>query len=107
MARDLQMNDASTPGDSATLTNAVGLVLRRIVRLMVGTVSFPALIEIMKSLYVEEAEKKINDIETQLKEYDEQSEDQDMVDDPIDENTQETLVDEEKPEEVIEEGLAC
>lgn len=59
MARDLQMNDASNPGDSASLTNAVGLVLRRIVRLMVGTVSFPALIEIMKTLYVEEAEKKL------------------------------------------------
>jgi hypothetical protein len=54
------MNDASTPSDSASLTNAVGLVLRRIVRLLVGTISFPALIEIMKTLYVEEAEKKIN-----------------------------------------------
>lgn len=53
------MNDASKSSDSASLTNAVGLVLRRIVRLMVGTVSFPALIEILKSLYVEEAEKKI------------------------------------------------
>jgi hypothetical protein len=53
------MNDASTPSDSASLTNAVGLVLRRIVRLLVGTISFPALIEIMKTLYVEEAEKKI------------------------------------------------
>ena len=59
MARNLQMNEASTQNDSASLTNAVGLVLRRIVRLMVGTVSFPALIEIMKTLYVEEAEKKI------------------------------------------------
>ena len=60
MARNFIMNDASTPGDSASLTNAVGLVLRRIVRLMVGTVSFPALVEILKTLYVEEAEKKIN-----------------------------------------------
>jgi len=60
MASNLQMNDASTPGDSASLTNAVGLVLRRIVRLMVGTISFPALIDILKTLYVEEAEKKIN-----------------------------------------------
>jgi len=60
MARNFQMNDASTPGDSASITNAVGLVLRRIVRLMVGTVSFPALIEILKTIYVEEAEKNIN-----------------------------------------------
>jgi len=54
------MNDASASGNSASITNAVGLVLRRIVRLMVGTVSFPALVEILKTLYVEEAEKKIN-----------------------------------------------
>ena len=60
MASNLQMNDASTSGGSASVTNAVGLVLRRIVRLMVGTISFPALIDILKSLYVEEAEKKIN-----------------------------------------------
>ena len=53
------MNDASTPGASASITNAVGLVLRRIVRLMIGTVSFPALVEILKTIYVEEAEKKI------------------------------------------------
>ena len=59
MASNLHLNDASTPGDSASLTNAVGLVLRRIVRLMVGTISFPALIEILKTLYVEEAERKI------------------------------------------------
>jgi hypothetical protein len=60
MASDLQMNMASNSGDSASMTNAVGLLLRRIVRLMVGTVSFPALVEILKTLYVEEAEKKIN-----------------------------------------------
>lgn len=59
MASNFQMNNESTSGDSASLTNAVGLLLRRIVRLMVGTVSFPALIEILKTLYVEEAEKKI------------------------------------------------
>ena len=59
MASNFQMNDASTPGNSTPITNAVGLVLRRIVRLMVGTVSFPALIEILKTLYVAEAEKKI------------------------------------------------
>jgi hypothetical protein len=53
------MRNVSTPNDSASITNAVGLVLRRIVRLMVGTVSFPALIDIMKTLYVEEAEMKI------------------------------------------------
>jgi len=59
MASTLQMNDASTPSNSASITNAVGLVLRRIVRLMVGTISFPALVEILRTLYVEEAEKQI------------------------------------------------
>ena len=68
MARNLQMNDASNQNDSASLTNAVGLVLRRIVRLMVGTVSFPALIEIMKTLYVEEAEKKIAEAVNEIQE---------------------------------------
>ena len=52
MASNIQMNDASASGNSASITNAVGLVLRRIVRLMVGTVSFPALIDILKTLYV-------------------------------------------------------
>lgn len=60
MASNIQMNMASNSGDSASMTNAVGLLLRRVVRLMVGSVSFPALIEILKTLYVEEAEKKIN-----------------------------------------------
>ena len=60
MASNLQMNDASTSDVSAPDTNAISLVLRRVVRLMVGTISFPALIDILKSLYVEEAEKKIN-----------------------------------------------
>jgi hypothetical protein len=60
MASNIEMNITSNSGDSASVTNAVGLLLRRIVRLMVGTVSFPALVEILKTLYVEEAEKKIN-----------------------------------------------
>jgi len=59
MASNFQMNDASNPGNSASVTNAVGLLLRRIVRLMVGTVSFPALVEILKTLYVDEAERQI------------------------------------------------
>jgi hypothetical protein len=59
MSSSPQNNKASSSSDSASLTNAVGLVLRKIVRLMVGSVSFPALIEILKSIYVEEAENKI------------------------------------------------
>ena len=59
MSSSPQNNNTSSSSDSASLTNAVGLVLRRIVRLMVGSVSFPALVEILKTIYVEEAEKKI------------------------------------------------
>jgi len=58
MASNLQLNIVSKTGDSGALTNAVGLLLRRVVRLMVGTVSFPALVEILKTLYVEEGGKK-------------------------------------------------
>ena len=59
MSSNPKMNEATASSDSASLTNAVGFVLRRIVRLIVGSVSFPALIEILKTLYVEEAEEKI------------------------------------------------
>jgi len=59
MSSNPQNNKTSSASDSASLTNAVGLVLRKIVRLMVGSVSFPALVEILKSIYVEEAENKI------------------------------------------------
>jgi len=45
--------------DSSSITDAVRLILRRVVRLLVGTVSYPALQEILKKIYVEEAEKKL------------------------------------------------
>lgn len=45
--------------DVKSLTDLVRLVLRRIVRLLIGTVSFPALVDMLKSIYVEEAEKKL------------------------------------------------
>jgi hypothetical protein len=45
--------------DSSSTTDAVRLILRRVVRLLVGTVSFPALQEILRKIYVEEAEKKL------------------------------------------------
>lgn len=59
MAVNPRNDKSSSSHDSSSLTTAVGLVLRRIVRLMVGTVSFPALVEILKNIYVEEAENKI------------------------------------------------
>ena len=45
--------------DTSSTTDAVRLILRRVVRLLVGTVSFPALQEILRKIYVEEAEKKL------------------------------------------------
>ncbi len=45
--------------ESSSITDAVRLILRRVVRLLVGTVSYPALQEILKKIYVEEAEKKL------------------------------------------------
>jgi len=59
MSSSPENDKTSGSSESVSITDAVGLVLRRIVRLMVGTISFPALIEILKSIYVEEAEKKI------------------------------------------------
>lgn len=59
MSSSPQHNMTSSSNDSTSLTNTVVLVLRKIVRLMVGTISFPALIEIMKTLYVQEAENNI------------------------------------------------
>ena len=52
-------NSGKSAIDSSSITDAVRLVLRRIVRLLVGTVSFPALQEILRKIYVEEAEKKL------------------------------------------------
>lgn len=43
----------------SSTTDAVRLVFRRVVRLLVGSVSFPALIEILRKIYVEEAERKL------------------------------------------------
>lgn len=45
--------------DSSSITDAIRLLLRRVVRLLVGTVSYPALQEILRKIYVEEAEKKL------------------------------------------------
>ncbi len=51
-------SQSSALKESST-TDAVRLVFRRVVRLLVGSVSFPALIEILRKIYVEEAEKKL------------------------------------------------
>lgn len=47
------------PIDAKSITEVLPLVLRKIVRLLVGTVSFPALVDILRSIYVEEGQKKL------------------------------------------------
>lgn len=53
-------NRVSRSNETASVTDAVRLVLHRIIRLLVGTISFPAILELIKAIYVEEAEKKLN-----------------------------------------------
>lgn len=59
MSINIGANNSASEHNSASLTDAVSLVFKRIVRLMVGSVTFPALMEILKTTYVQEAEKKL------------------------------------------------
>ena len=45
--------------DSNSITEVLPLLLRKIARLLVGTVSFPALVEMLRTIYVEEGKKKL------------------------------------------------
>ena len=47
------------PEEAKSIAKVLPLVLRRMVRLVVGTISYPALIEMLKTVYVEEANKKL------------------------------------------------
>lgn len=53
-------NQPSNTGAHASITDAVQLILRRIIRLLMGSVSFPALMELIKVIYVEEAEWRLS-----------------------------------------------
>ena len=59
MSRNQQHNSFDMPVDAKSITEVLPLVLRKIVRLLVGTISFPALVEMLRSVYVEEARKKL------------------------------------------------
>ncbi len=52
-------NKFALPAEAKSIAKILPLVLRRIVRLVIGTISFPAIIEILRSVYVEEAQKKL------------------------------------------------
>lgn len=45
--------------DAKSITHFLSQVFRKVVRLVIGTVSLPALYDILKAIYVEEAQKKL------------------------------------------------
>jgi len=47
------------PEEAKSIAKALPLVLRRMVRLIIGTISFPAIVEMLRTVYVEEAQKKL------------------------------------------------
>ena len=49
----------SQQDDARSITHYLGQVFRKVVRLVIGTVSLPALVDILKNLYVEEAQRKL------------------------------------------------
>jgi len=52
-------NKISLPGDAKSIAEVLPLLLRKVVRLLVGTISFPALVEMIRSIYVEEGIRKL------------------------------------------------
>jgi len=52
-------NNINQQDDAKSITQFLGQVFRRVVRLVIGTVSLPALYDILKAIYVEEAQKKL------------------------------------------------
>ena len=52
-------NNVNQQDDAKSITHFLSRVFRKVVRLVIGSVSLPALIEILKALYVEEAKKKL------------------------------------------------
>jgi hypothetical protein len=52
-------NKISLTGDAKSIAEVLPLLLRRVIRLIVGTISFPALMEMVRSIYVEEGIKKL------------------------------------------------
>ncbi len=55
----VMQNDVNQQDDAKSITHFLSRVFRKVVRLVIGSVSLPALIEILKAIYVEEAEKKL------------------------------------------------
>lgn len=52
-------NKVNQQDDAKSITHFLSRVFRKVVRLVIGSVSVPALLEILKVIYVEEAQKKL------------------------------------------------
>jgi len=55
----VMQNNINQQDDAKSITHFLSRVFRKVVRLVIGSVSLPALMEILKALYVEEAQKKL------------------------------------------------
>ena len=52
-------NNMNQQDDAKSITQFLSQIFRKVVRLVIGTVSLPALYDILKTIYVEEAKKKL------------------------------------------------
>jgi len=52
--------NARTQDDTRSITSLLSRVFSKVVRLVIGTISFPALADILKAIYIEEAQKKLS-----------------------------------------------
>jgi len=52
-------NNMNQQDDAKSITHFLSQVFRKVIRLVIGTVSLPALYDILKTIYVEEAQKKL------------------------------------------------
>jgi hypothetical protein len=59
MSSSPHQENVDMPVDAKAITEVLPLVLRKFVRMLVGTVSYPALVEILRSVYVEEGKNKL------------------------------------------------
>ncbi|MCW8873631.1 MAG: hypothetical protein OQK01_13540, partial [Xanthomonadales bacterium] len=53
-------NNINQQDDAKSITHFLSQIFRKVVRLVIGTVSLPALYDILKAIYVEEAQKKLD-----------------------------------------------
>jgi hypothetical protein len=59
MPGEIMQDNVNLQDDAKSITHFLSRVFRKVVRLVIGSVSLPALTEILKAIYVEEAQKKL------------------------------------------------